>query len=214
MNRGTGAGGANTNLYGCRFENATNNQSRLVRDFGFTVECIGTKTKRTATPNLNKPATYCLKRTFSSHTMTFVMQAGLKKYMKHVYGHIPRHYEVDELFRRPDEAYIVERPSEHRRPILYILEKKEQNVEGSVETKLWSAPALKREYELVLGEAFDVRYALCVSEFLKQRMAGANTGKYGVLNDILREANITVLFGDDPDYFEMLDAWLDHAMSK
>jgi len=27
-----------------------------------------------------------------------------------------------------------------------IVEKKEQNVEGSVETKLWSSPSLKREY--------------------------------------------------------------------
>jgi len=47
-----------------------------------------------------------------------------------------------ELFRCPDEAYIIEYTS--GRKVIKILEKKEQNVEGSVETKLWSGPSLKK----------------------------------------------------------------------
>ena len=49
--------------------------------------------------------------------------------------------------------------------LIKILEKKEQNVEGSVIDKLLSGPSFKREYELVLGSGFEVHYAFCVSSF-------------------------------------------------
>ena len=88
--------------------------------------------------------------------------------------------------------------------VLQILEKKEQKCEGSVETKLWSSPSLKREYELTLGENFKVYYILCVSDFLKIKMTSSNQ-KYIILNQILRESQINVLFGDDENYFETLD---------
>jgi hypothetical protein len=73
-----------------------------------------------------------------------------------------------ELFRCPDEAYIIEYNTGKK--VIKILEKKEQNVEGSVETKLWSGPSLKREYELVLGNDFEVHYGFCVSDFLKKKL--------------------------------------------
>jgi hypothetical protein len=64
-------------------------------------------------------------------------------------------YNID-LFRCPDEAYIIEYTN--GRKVVKILEKKEQHVEGSVETKLWSGPSLKREYELMLGDSFELFY--------------------------------------------------------
>ena len=82
----------------------------------------------------------------------FVLQNGLKKYMNFTYN-------ID-VFRCPDEAYIIEYTS--GRKVIKILEKKEQNVEGSVETKLWAGSSLKREYELVLGLEFEVFYGFCV----------------------------------------------------
>jgi len=72
-----------------------------------------------------------------------------------------------ELFRCPDEAFIIEYKT--GKNVIKILEKKEQNVEGSVETKLWSGPSLKREYELVLGNNFEVYYGFCVNKFLKKK---------------------------------------------
>ena len=108
------------------------------------------------------------------------------------------------MFRCPDEAYIIEYTS--GRKVIKILEKKEQNVEGSVETKLWSGPSLKREYELALGNDFTVFYGFCVSEFLKQKLI-SNEKKYNILNTIFNENNITVLFGDDENYFETFDTW-------
>ena len=86
-------------------------------------------------------------------------------------------YNID-LFRCPDEAFIIEYNSGKK--VIYILEKKEQNVEGSVETKLWSGPSLKREYELVLGEDFEVFYGFCVSKFLQNKLMSKNP-KYTIL---------------------------------
>jgi hypothetical protein len=83
-------------------------------------------------------------------------------------------------------------------------------VEGSVETKLWSGPSLKREYELVLGNDFEVHYGFCVSEFLKKKII-SEVKKYKILNTILHENNIPVLFGDDENYFETLDGWFNSS---
>ena len=187
-NKGTGAGGANTNYYGKKFEEKTNNQQRLL-EIGYIKESFTQKPK--------KAYDYYLSKTFDDKTIVFVLQNGLKMYMK-------TKYNID-MFRCPDEAYIIEYTS--GRKVIKILEKKEQNVEGSVETKLWSGPSLKREYELALGNDFTVFYGFCVSEFLKQKLI-SNDKKYTILNTIFNENNITVLFGDDENYFETFDMWL------
>jgi hypothetical protein len=186
-NKGTGAGGANTNYYGKKFEEKTNNEQRLL-EVGYI------RTSFTQKPK--KAYDYYLSKTFDDKTIVFVLQNGLKMYMKIKYN-------ID-MFRCPDEAYIIEYTS--GRKVIKILEKKEQNVEGSVETKLWSGPSLKREYELVLGAEFEVFYGFCISEFLKQKLI-SNEKKYVTLNTIFNENNIAVLFGDDENYFETFDRW-------
>ena len=117
-------------------------------------------------------------------------------------------YNID-VFRCPDEAYIIEYHNSDKR-VIKILEKKEQNVEGSVETKLWSGPSLKREYEILLTN-FTVHYGFCVSDFLKQKMISKEP-KYIILNRILKESGIEVLFGDDDNYFETLDKWINNSL--
>jgi|UniRef100_A0A6C0DYB4 hypothetical protein len=194
LNRGTGAGGANTNHHGKRFEEKTNNRTRLL-DQGYTRESLR--------PHPKKETDYCLKRTDpdTGITNTFVEQHGLKCIMKADHD--------KQIFRCPDEAYMKEYPD--GRKALFVLEKKEQRVEGSVETKLWSGPSLKREYELVLGPGFNVFYGFCVSEFLKRRLV-SHEKKYEILHEILGEHNIVVLFGDDDNYFETLDAWISNSL--
>jgi len=192
FNKGTGAGGANTNYHGKKFEEKTNNQQRLL-EMGYTKNSFTKKPKR--------GYDYYLSKSFDDKTNVFVLQNGLKMYMKNKYN--------IELFRCPDEAYIIEYTS--GRKVIKILEKKEQNVEGSVETKLWSGPSLKREYELVLGADFDVYYGFCVSEFLKKKLV-SNEKKYTILNTILNESNIAVLFGDDENYFETIDNWVNNSL--
>ncbi len=124
-------------------------------------------------------------------------QSAFKKYIKTTYA--------IELFRNPDEAYIIRRMK--GKTIIKILEKKSQSVEGSVEIKLWSGPSLKREYELMMGGNFEVHYAYCVNDFLKRKLVSNNL-KYVTLNIILREHQIDVLFGDDDDYSNMLKKWI------
>lgn len=186
MNKGTGAGGTNTNYYGKKFEEKTNNEKRLL-DIGYN--------------RFEEKKKYYLSKTFEDKTITFVLQSGLKPYMKSKYN-------ID-LFRCPDEAYIIDYKC--GRKVIKILEKKEQNVEGSVETKLWSGPSLKREYELVLGPEFEVSYGFCLSDFLKHKLLSQKP-KYTILNKIFDENNISVLFGDDEDYFETLDEWLNNSL--
>lgn len=186
-NRGTGAGGSNTNLYGIKFEDKTNNQSRLIHD-GYI-----------CTKNSSKKYDYYLSKMFDDRKIVFVLQSGLKYYMK-------RTYNID-LFRCPDEAYIIEYNT--GKLVIKILEKKEQRVDGSVETKLWSGPSLKREYEMILGDVFEVNYGFCVSNFLKKKVV-SNEKKYTILNKIFSESGIGVLFGDDDNYFDMFDLWLNN----
>jgi len=189
INKGTGAGGANTNYFGKQFEEKTNNQQRLL-EMGYTL------IKKT-----RKAYDYYLSKTFEDKTIVFVLQNGLKQYMKNKYN-------ID-LFRCPDEAYIIEYTN--GRKIIKILEKKEQNVNGSVETKLWSGPSLKREYELVLGPEFEVFYGFCVSKFLKNKLI-SNEKKYTILNTIFNENNIAVLFGEDENYFETFHSWFNNSL--
>jgi len=192
INKGTGAGGKNTNYYGKKFEEKTDNQKRLL-EMGYT--------KNSFTKNPKKTYDYYLSKTFEDKAIVFVLQNGLKMYMKNKYN-------ID-LFRCPDEAYIIEYTS--GRKVIKILEKKEQNVDGSVETKLWSGPSLKREYELVLGAEFEVFYGFCVSDFLKKKLI-SNEKKYTILNIIFNETNIAVLFGDDENYFENFDTWFNNSL--
>jgi hypothetical protein len=190
INRGKGAGGSNTNKFGKLFENITSNKSRLL-DNGYNIVKMN-----------NNKFGYYLEKHIDNKSIYFVTQTGLKYFMKNKYN--------IELFRCPDEAYIIHNKISNRY-ILNILEKKAQNVEGSVETKLWAGDGLKREYELVLGDNFIVNYSFCVSKFLKKKFL-SNDNKYNILNKILEEKNIKVLYGEDNDYFEKLDEWINNSL--
>lgn len=80
-------------------------------------------------------------------------------------------------------------------------------MEGSVENKLWAGISFKREHELVLGNGFEIIYGFCVNNFLKSRLL-SDKQKYIILNVILDENNIKVLYGDDENYFDTLNVWI------
>jgi hypothetical protein len=190
-NKGTGAGGAQTTRHGKLFEEKTNNYARLLHR-GFVVkQCPQLKTK-TKTPH------FYLSAGLEDKTTIFTLHTGFKAYMC-------SKYKID-IFRHPDEAYIIECNATGK-TVIKILEKKEQHVAGSVETKLWAGPSLKREYEIVLGDKFEVQYGFCINEYLQKKLT-SNEQKYITLNQVLAENNIAVLFGDDANYFETLDKWV------
>ena len=191
-NKGTGAGGANTNYYGKKFEEKTNNHQRLL-EMGYT--------QNSFIKNPKKESDYYLSKTFEDKTIVFVSQNGLKMYMK------TKHNNID-IFRCPDEAYIIEYNTGKK--VIKILEKKEQNVEGSVDTKLLSGPIFREEYEEVLDGKFEVVYAYCVSAFLQKKIM-SDTKKFVIFNKLMKKHNVSILFGDDDNYFETLDAWLNNS---
>jgi hypothetical protein len=200
-NKGTGAGGSNTNINGKSFEMKTSNEPRL-NESGFVRKNIP------GVGNKSKTGFYLVKELSPTTTVVYLTQGGLKAYFKHFFG--------KELCRCPDEAYLFEQKdgdggASYR---LKILEKKNQNTDGSVDTKLLAGKAFIDEYIYCLngdggdGETvFTVEYAFCINEFLKKDYI-ADTIKSKALRFIHKKDGISVLFGDDPDYFETLDAWL------
>jgi hypothetical protein len=187
VNKGTGAGGANTNLNGKNFEAKTSNEHRLLVQ-GFQKTYMDKKEQKN---------NFYLEKVFPNGKLVFVQQSGLKKYMKQ--------YNNLDIFRCPDEAYIWF-PFDDI-PVLKILEKKEQQTAGSVDTKLLSGPAFKREYELALEGKFKIEYAYCLNEYFNKEFT-SDSKKYKILGQILSENNIPTLFGDNEDYFGKLDAWI------
>jgi len=185
-NRGTGAGGKNTNLHGKAFETMTCNQKRLLSQ-GY---------ERSSFIEPKKASDFYFIKTFEDKTIVFVVQQRLKVYMK-------MKYDID-MIRNPDEAYIVE--YKDGRKVLKILEKKEQHVSGSVEDKLWAFLGFKKEYEYVC-KGFEIHYAGTVSEFLKNKFM--TTTKFKILMDvILKEESIPIFFGSEKNYFDLLDEWI------
>ena len=193
FNRGTGAGGANTNLYGKRFEEKTNNLSRLVND-GYSKYVF----HKSYTKSSNN---FYYTKTFPDKTITFVTQQAFKKYIITKYNISPPLY--------PDEAYIIHY---NNGPIVIrILEKKEQHVEGSVETKILAGPALKKQCQLVFGNRFQVHYAYCLNDFLYRRFH-SNCRTFQTIPEQFQEANIPVFSGDETSYFTQLDAWINSSL--
>ena len=186
LNRGTGAGGANTTKNGGNFEEKTNNQKRLLQN-GWRKEKF---------PNSKKDFDYLSKREGDTKIICAKKHA-FKKYMKNNHN--------TNLFREPDESYIKE--CKNSKIKVKILEKKNQNMEGSVDIKILAGPCFKKEYQYVLGENVEVSYAFCLSSWYKKKFMSGEK-KYTILKQILEEDNIVVLFGDDEDYFEKLDKWI------
>ena len=186
INKGTGAGGARTNLFGKAFEQKTNNEARLF-DMGFE-KCFLKKKSL-------KDFDYLSKK-IDDATIIYCTQHGLKGYIKQEYDII--------LNRLPDEAYIIKYNTGEN--VLKILEKKAQNVSGSVFDKLYNGFGLREaEYEMPLGEQFKVIYAYCINDYLKKEY---NNDKYKYLKKYNMKYNIDILYGDDANYFETLDAWI------
>jgi len=188
INRGTGAGGANTNVNGKSFEEKTSNEQRLLST-GFIKKTIPGSDRA-------KYGYYLVKEMSPTESITYLTQTGLKAYFEYFFK--------KEMCRQPDEAYLFRRGTTYT---LKVLEKKNQNTAGSVDTKLLAGPGFIEEYQILLGEMFTVRYAFCISAFLKKDYV-SDTTKYKTLRTINERHGIKVLFGDDVDYYETLDAWI------
>ena len=192
INKGTGAGGANTNVTGKSFEQKTENETRLLAS-GFIRKPIPGYEK-----NTEGSFYYLIKETTPTESVVYLTQGGLKKYFEHFFK--------KELCRHPDEAYLFRNGDQYT---LKILEKKNQNKSGSVDTKLMTARDFIEEYEDSIEDPtnFTIQYAFCVSDFLKKDYV-SDKKKWVLLRGRHKKYGIAVLFGDDPNYYETLDAWI------
>ena len=180
LNRGLGAGGAMTNASGKAFEQATCNIANLMSK-GFT----------RVTMDKTKYGYYLEK-----DNVLYFSQSGLKKYIGSTYNCT--------LFRDPDEAYLIKKNGKY---ILKILEKKCQNVDGSVDVKLCAAGYFIKEYKNSLDDRFEVEYAFCLSKFLQEKYV-SDEPKYTIMRKIHKEENVQVFFGEESDYLTKLSHWL------
>jgi hypothetical protein len=184
-NKGTGAGGANTTLNGIAFEVKTDNEQRL-KEKGFVQKLF--KNKKTYFEKIEE-----------NRNIIFVTQHGLKYFMKEFYE--------KEIHRKPDEAYIFIDKITGKIEVK-IVEKKNQNSQGSVEDKLCLGYHFKyTEYPYYLGDNFTVDYAFTISDFLKTRYI-SDQPKWQLIRHSNEKNKIPVFFGDDKSYFTDLDAWL------
>jgi hypothetical protein len=94
------------------------------------------------------------------------------------------------------------------------LEKKNQNVEGSVEDKLKTGQFNKKEYEKMLKKTIEskkyklnIYYAFCVSKFLQNKFESKQI-KYINMLEIMKEDDIKIFYGEDKNYLDILYEWI------
>lgn len=178
-NKGFGAGGKNTNKFGLKFENETDIE-KILLDNGFKKKTIQ-----------NSKFGYILFKDYFSNKVIYCKKNGLKSYIKFKHN-------ID-LFREPDECFIIE---EDEFSTIFIIEKKEQRVEGSVDSKLWLGPIFKEEYQYILGNKFKIEYIFCLSQFLWNKI-NSKVKKWDTLKFFFDKYSIFYLNGTNTKiYFE------------
>ncbi len=194
VNKGTGAGGKNTNKNGLNFEKISDSIPKLLDD-GFIRKELSTLKK-----SKNKFSFY-LEKILSNKTIVFLTKNGLKEYLK-IFLNL-------DIFRQPDEAYLIKNNDEtDKKYKLLILEKKHQNTSGSVSDKLGLGTYFVYEYTKSINNPnVVVEYAFCLSNYLKSEYL-SNTKKYEILRKYNVENNIKVFFGEDSDYHQKLHDWI------
>jgi hypothetical protein len=188
MNKGTGAGGSNTTKNGNTFELLTSIEYKLITE-QFIKKFINKKNKYG----------YYFEKTYKLIKIVYFKQNGLKLYFKH-------HFNID-IYKNPDEAFLI---YDCDRYFLKILEKKHQNMNGSIEDKLKTGAFNRREYELMINDnKFIVEYAFCVNSFLQKKL-NSKVAKYINMRKIMKEDNIKLFYGHDKHYINKLYRWINH----
>jgi len=143
INKGTGAGGANTNINGLQFEEVADLKDRY----------------ESIQPSRNRIGSEV---TFKGHLRTFIKvnKSALHKYMEKL-GEKNMTLKPAAGCKFPDEAYI-----DLERNIIFIIEKKFQQESGSVDEKLQTG-CFKQSHYKGLFPIFKIYYMYCLSDWFK-----------------------------------------------
>ncbi len=192
INKGTGAGGYKTNLNGKNFEKKFGFENILSEKNGFSMI-------------KNKKYHYFYKK-FDEKEILYFSQQNFKKYFQEV-------FDID-FFNLPDEAYLINYFDGKKE--LRIIEMKNQNCEGSVEQKLLCGNSIKKIYENIIQEKFDlldkvnpftVYYAFSISKFLSEKFYTKK--KYKLWKKIIEEDDIIIFHPEyDDDFIDKIEKWL------
>ncbi len=190
VNKGTGAGGASTNASGKPFEEKTSIIPELVR-LDFKKKIFG-----------NGKKDYYYIKEFNDKKVLFLEQNGFKKYIEQTFN--------KNIRRKPDEAFIIE---QNNIITIKILEKKNQNGEGSVFDKIFNGPMIKEEYQYHLGDKFKVEYSYCLSDYFKNKL---NDSYFDYYKKLCTKENINIFYADDQNYLTNISNWVlyDNKLNK
>jgi hypothetical protein len=144
INKGTGAGGPNTNKNGLKFEEVADLKDRY-ESIQTSQNGIGSEVK------------------FKGHSRTFikVSKSALHKYMQKI-GEKNMNLKPAAGCKEPDEAYI-----DLERKNIFIIEKKFQQISGSADEKLQTGCFKQSHYEGLFPN-FKIYYMFCLSEWFKR----------------------------------------------
>lgn len=143
-NKGTGAGGANTNLNGLSYEDKTNLEelfSELKCDKKSKIRNIKFNNYKNELVNVNKSNLYKFMEKIGEKNDKLQPAAGCKE---------------------PDEAYI-----DINKKMVFIIEKKFQQTSGSVDEKIQTGPFKKIHYSKQFPN-YKVNYIYCLSDWFKR----------------------------------------------
>jgi hypothetical protein len=145
INKGTGAGGANTNINGLSYEDKTNLEplfSEVNLDKKTGTKIIKFINYEYKFVNANKSKLYKYLEQIGEKNIELQQAAGCKE---------------------PDEAYI-----DVNRKIIFIIEKKFQQTPGSVDEKIQTGPFKKLHYSKQFPN-YIVNYIYCLSDWFKRK---------------------------------------------
>ena len=167
-NRGTGAGGAKTNKNGLEYEEA--------RDLSSLFTVIKTVKEYSEITFDASPDT------------TPFIYLKKQQFLKYLSSAINTSIPIAHGCKQPDECYINEKTK-----TIFIIEKKFQQISGSVCEKLQTAP-VKKEHFRELIPAYKTEYIYCLSPWFKENC------KYELI--VLERAGIPLFWGDSATYKE------------
>ena len=205
INKGTGAGGSNTTKNGTLFENKTSIESKLIEN-NYIKHIINNNEKHYYFENNYNNNKYNNKN--NKKKIIYMKQNNFKLFLE-------KEFDVDpeDIYRKPDEAFLIISNNDYH---LKILEKKNQNEEGSVEEKIKNGQFNIREYQKMLKDLFKdnkckltISYAFCISDFLKNKFT-SDKKKYIIWNELLKEDNIKMFYGDDKNYLDNIFEWINN----
>lgn len=150
INKGTGAGGANTNINGLQFEEVVDLKDRY-ESIQTSRNGIGSEVN------------------FKGHLRTFieVSKSALHKYMEKI-GEKNMTLKPAAGCKLPDEAYI-----DLEKKNIFIIEKKFQQTSGSADEKLQTGLFKQLHYKELFPN-FKIYYMYCLSDWFKREESALN----------------------------------------